>query len=100
VVVTKRDGKSFEGRSESSDGDLVLEFEGEVDGAGKLSLTITKIAKATDEFKKSLGARNIVGVKASGAVDGKSATWKWAQPYADNPKGAPRTGIVKLKLKE
>jgi hypothetical protein len=100
VVVTKRDGKSFEGRYEFRGGELALEFEGELDSAGKISLTVTKIAMATDEYKKSLAAKNIVGVKGSGAVDGKSVTLKYAQPYADNPKGAPRTGTVKLKLKE
>jgi hypothetical protein len=100
IIITKRDGKSFEGTYQFEDKTGVLEFEGEVDVAGKMKLTITKLANASDDDKKSLYLRNIVGTKGSGTIDGKSVVLKYVHPRADNPNGAPETGTIKVKLKE
>lgn len=100
AVVTKRDGKSFESRFEFRDGEVVLECEGEVDSAGKMNITITKIVKASDEYKNSLDAKNVVGVKGSGTIDGKSVTLKLVRAQANNRKGVPNYGTIKLKLKD
>ena len=100
AVVTKREGKSFEGRFEFGDGKVVLEFEGEADVTGKLKITITKIANASDEAKKSDAGRNIVGTKVKGTVDGKSATLKYRRSPGDPLKGTPNTATITLKLKD
>jgi hypothetical protein len=99
AIVTKREGKSFEGRFEFGDGLIVLEFEGEVDVTGKLNITITKIANASDEWKKGPDAGNVVGTKTPGTVDGKSATLTYRKSPGDPLKGASPTGTIKLKLK-
>jgi hypothetical protein len=98
AVVTKREGKSFEGRFELADGAVVLEFEGEADVTGKLKITITKIANASDEWKNS--NRNVVGTKTNGTVDGKSAILKFRKSPGDPLKGTPNTGTITLKLKD
>jgi|SRR5665213_1485592 len=98
AVVTKREGKSFEGRFEFADGAIVLEFEGEAGDTGKLNITITKIANASDEWKKS--QKNVVGTKANGTVDGKSAILKFRMSPGDPLKGTPNTGTITLKLKD
>jgi hypothetical protein len=100
AVVTKREGKSFEGRFEGEDGEIVLEFEGEVDVTGKANITITKIAKASEEWKKGPIARNIVGTKTNGTVDGKSAILKYRRSPGDPLKGPSGNGTITLKLKD
>jgi hypothetical protein len=100
AVVTKREGKSLEGRFEFADASVVLEFEGEAGVTGKLKITITKIANASDEWKKGDDARNIVGTKMNGTVDGKSAILKFRRSQGDPLKGTPNTGTITLKLKD
>jgi hypothetical protein len=99
AVVTKRDGKSFEARFEMNDGKVFLEWEGEVDVAGKMKFAITKIAKVPDEFKNAEWFQNLVGVKGSGTIDGKSVTLNYVRPQSNNPKGVPNHFTIKLKLK-
>jgi hypothetical protein len=96
--VTKRDGKSFEARYVLGDNGIVMKFEGEVDATGKINFTITKIAKAPNEWMAGPG-RNMVGVKGSGAVDGKTVSLKAVQPDPDHPKTAEFIHTWKLKLK-
>jgi hypothetical protein len=100
VEVTKRDGKSFEGQWRgTSDKPVVLDFEGEVDGRGSMTITFTKIVNAPEEWRKSTG-RNILGVRSRGKVGGKSVTLRSVWPDPDHPKGTPTIITTKLKLKE
>lgn len=95
--VTKRDGKSFAGRE--SGGKVILEFEGEVNATGKITLTITKIAEAPEAWRKGPG-RNVVGLKQTGLIDAKSVTLKTIKRDPDHPATAASISIWKLKLKE
>jgi hypothetical protein len=99
LEITKRDGKSFEGRSGPDENNHWC-FEGKVDADGEIKYTITKLVGVVNsvEWMKGPG-RNIVGCKGSGTVDGKSVTLKLIQPDPDHPKNARIIRTSKLKLK-
>jgi hypothetical protein len=77
-----------------------LEGEGTVDDKGKIEFKVTKLTKASDEFKKSSGAKNIVGLKVSGTVDGTRFKGRYVWPVAEDITAPPRRGVVELKLKD
>ena len=76
-------------------------FEGEVEANGDMKFTVTRLSGVGQEYEEWLkqGGRNLVGLTASGTVEGKSVILKMVKPDPDHPKEARTIKTYKLKLK-
>lgn len=103
IKVTKRDGKTFEGRYTSAGGKVVKEIKGTVDDNGFVEFKFTKVVKNTlndeERRKNASGMKNIVGIRVLGSVVGKRYEGKYTHPFADNPALDPRVATLNLTLK-